>query len=90
MPSVQITSGPRMALISTRWTFGCGERQSNRSIFAEKPRCLDDIKQNVAHYIQQVSPQTARKVGQNFGVRIKAYLNRRGAHIESVNYKQIA
>ena len=29
LPSVQITSGPRIALISTRWTFGCGERQSN-------------------------------------------------------------
>ena len=65
-------------------------RAAKQSIFAEKPRCLDDIKQNVAHYIQQVSPQTAKKVGQNFGVRIKAYLNRRGAHKESVNYKQFA
>ena len=68
------------------WLWGAAKQ----SIFAEKSRCLDDIKQNVAHYIQQVSPQTARKVGQNFGVRIKACLNRRGAHIESVNYKQIA
>ena len=58
--------------------------------FADKPRSLDDIKQNVIHYIQHVSPQTVRKVGQNFAIRIKACLNRRGAHIESVYYKQYA
>jgi len=34
--------------------------------------------------IQHVSPQTMRKVGQNFGVRIKACLNRRGTHTYKV------
>ena len=70
------------------WSWGAAKQ----SIFAEKPRRLDDIKQNVAHYIQQVSPQTARKVGQNFGVstvetpkfcrRLRRCLNRRGAQIK--------
>jgi len=31
-----------------------------------------------------------RKVRQNFGLRIKACLNRQEAHIEGVNFKQYA
>ena len=49
------------------WLWGAAKQ----FIFAEKSRCLDDIKENVAHYIQQVSPQTARKVGQKFGAALR-------------------
>ena len=51
------------------------------------PATLDDVKQEVSDYLQAVPHDTYRKVRQNFGVRINASLNRGGAHIEYVNYK---
>ena len=41
------------------WLWGAAKQ----TIFADKPKSLDDIKQNVIHYIQHVSPQTVWKVG---------------------------
>ena len=52
------------------WLWGA----TKQTIFADKPRSLDDIKQNAIHYIQHIWPQTVRKVGQNFVIRIKACL----------------
>ena len=51
---------------------------------------MDDLKQEVSDYLQVVPHETDRKVGQNFGVRINVCLNRGGAHIENVNYKDFA
>ena len=61
-------------------------RAAKGSVYANCPATLDDLKQ-VSDYLQAVPQETDRKVGQNFGVRINAYLNRGEAHIENVNYK---
>uniref|UniRef100_UPI00358F7504 uncharacterized protein isoform X2 n=1 Tax=Myxine glutinosa TaxID=7769 RepID=UPI00358F7504 len=57
------------------------------SVYVNHPATLDDLKQEVSGYLQAVPHETYRKVGQNFGVRINACLNRGGAHIENINYK---
>ena len=60
------------------------------SVYANCPATLDDLKQEVSDYLQAVSHETYRKIGQNFGVSINACLNCRGAHIENVNYNDFA
>lgn len=60
------------------------------SVYVDKPNTTDLLKLNVANYLQQVTPETLRDVGRNFRVRIKACLNRRGAHIENVHYRKLA
>ena len=52
------------------------------SIYAKCSATLDDLKQEVSDYLQVVPNETYRKVGENFGVRIHACLNHRGAHRE--------
>ena len=59
------------------------------SVCASPPATLDNLKQ-VSDYLQAVAHETYRKIGQNFGVRINAYLNRGGAHIENIIYKDFA
>ena len=56
--------------------------------YTNRPATLDDLKQAVSDYLQAVLHETDRKVGQNFGVRINACLNRRGAHIEKLSEPQ--
>uniref|UniRef100_A0A8C4Q5Y6 DUF4817 domain-containing protein n=1 Tax=Eptatretus burgeri TaxID=7764 RepID=A0A8C4Q5Y6_EPTBU len=60
------------------------------SVYANHLATLDDLKQDVSKSLQAVSHETGKKVGQNFGVRINACLNRGGAHIENVNSKDFA
>ena len=59
------------------------------SVYANCPATLDDLKQEVSDDLQAVPHETCRKDGQNFGVRINACLNRGGAHIENINYKDV-
>ena len=68
------------------WLWGAAKG----SIYANKPDTLAQLKRNVRNYIQQVPIDILTKVGQNFGMRIKACFNRGGDHIESVNYKKFA
>ena len=60
------------------------------TVYTNRPATLDDLKQEVSDYLQAVPHETYRKVGQNFRVRINACLNRGGAHIENVYYKDFA
>ena len=64
------------------WFWGATED----TVYTNHPVTLDDLKQ-VSYCLQAVPHETYRKVGQNFGVRINAYLNHGGAYIENVNYK---
>ena len=59
-------------------------------MYAGKPKTLVQLKQNVERYLHQVGPETLTKVAESFQARIKACLNRGGAHIENVNYKKFA
>ena len=68
------------------WLWGAAKG----SVYADKPATLTQLKRNVAGYMERVSHETLRKVGVNFGVRVKACLNRGGAHIENVKYKRFA
>ena len=68
----------------------CFWEAAKGSVYVNRPATLDDLKQEVSNYLQAVPHETNRKVGQNFGVRINACLNRGGAHIENVNYKDFA
>ena len=63
------------------------QEDDNGQVYANKPRTLAVPKQEVEDR-QATTPATCRRVVEHFGVRIKACLNRGGAHIENVNYKQ--
>ena len=54
-------------------------------VYANKPRTLAVLKQEVEDHHQATTPATCRRVVENFGVRLKACLNRGGAPIGDVN-----
>ena len=68
------------------WLWGAAKG----AVYANKPATLAQLKQNVISYVQQIQPETLRKVATNFQARIKACMNRGGAHIENVNFKKYA
>ena len=68
------------------WLWGAAKD----TVYAGKPKTLVQLKQNVERYLHQVGPETLTKVAESFQARIKACLNRGGAHIENVNYKKFA
>ena len=75
------------AWISIQWICSFGGAAKGQ-VYANKPRSLAVLKQEVEDYHHATTPATYRWVVENFGVRIKACLNRSRAHIENVNYKQ--
>ena len=59
-------------------------------IYANRPQMQADLKQNVADYAAEVpvTNDTWQKVGQNFCMSVKVCFNRKGCHIEHVDYEK--
>ena len=66
------------------WFWGAAKAE----VYANKPSTLTELKQNVEAYTTSVTQETCQKVGENFCLRLKACFNRRGSHIENVNFKK--
>ena len=58
-------------------------------MFADSPSTVEEIKYNASSYVKQVTPETLRKVGASFAIRVKVCLNCDGLLIEGVTLERL-